>query len=127
MHFDFAGQPTRFGNKTEMLMVVSVLSFLSILVFFLHKYPHKFNYPFWFPEKSRSSVYVLSSVFVLFLSIYLLLINYVVILSAREAALKTNRVLNVYGVYSILLGLLVLIITWLYLLKKVANQFEDEK
>jgi uncharacterized membrane protein len=127
MHYDFAGQPTRFGNKTEFLTVVCVLSFLSILFFFLHKYPHKFNYPFKFPEKSRKSIYVLTSVFVLFLSIYLLLINYVVILSAREAALKTNGILNVYGIYGILLGLLVFITTWLYLLKKVANQFEDEK
>lgn len=127
MHFDLAGKPTRFGHKAEMIIVVSVLSLLSVIVFILHKYPHKFNYPFKFPEKSRSSVYVLSSVFVLFLSIYLLLINYVVILSAREAVLKTNGVLNVYGIYGIVFGLLVFILTWLYLLKRVAHQFEDEK
>lgn len=126
MHFDFTGQPTRFGNKTEMLMVFSVMSLISIVVFVLHKYPHKFNYPFKFPERSRSSVYVLSSVFVLFLSIYILLINFVIILSAREAVLKTNGILNVNGVYGIMLGLVVFIMTWLYLLKKVANQFENE-
>jgi len=42
MHFDLQGQPDRYGNKSEVIILIAVLSLVAILVFFLLSYVHRF-------------------------------------------------------------------------------------
>jgi len=45
MHFDASGQPDRFGDKAELIMLPALATLMYGFMFVLSKFPRQLNYP----------------------------------------------------------------------------------
>ena len=60
-HFDFNGNPDGFGSKYTIWLLPVIVSLISILIYALNRYPHKFNYLTKITEQNAHKQYKLAS------------------------------------------------------------------
>ena len=67
IHFGITGAPDRFGNKISVLLLPIIASIMHILLIFLSKMPHCFNYPVSVTEKNGEALYKIGKELILLL------------------------------------------------------------
>jgi uncharacterized membrane protein len=60
-HFDLNGNPDGFGSKYTIWLLPVIVSLISILIYALNRYPHKFNYLTKITEQNAHKQYKLAS------------------------------------------------------------------
>lgn len=56
-HFDIQGNPDGYGSKSFLFFLPALASLLTILLFFLNHFPHKFNYLETVTEQNAEQLY----------------------------------------------------------------------
>ena len=73
-HFDKAGKPDAWGNKTSFLILPIVVISLYAGLTFLNRYPHLFNYPVEITQENAHRQYQLAKSLIIFLKAGMLFI-----------------------------------------------------
>ena len=120
-HYGFSGKPDAYGDKINILLLPSVGTVLFILLYVLTYFPHTFNYPLKITEKNVVSVYKSATRFIRILNLYLIFVFFVISYHSLEIAQQKAKALGVVTVPMLIIGLLVLIISFVVYISKKKN------
>ncbi|KXX71318.1 DUF1648 domain-containing protein [Flammeovirga sp. SJP92] len=84
IHFNAQGIPDNYGHKSTLFILPVVSSLLFILLTVLNKYPHTFNYPTVITEENAERQYMLSTRFMRFLKLAILIVFLVIVYKTIE-------------------------------------------
>lgn len=57
MHYDFLGNPNRWGNKSELIILIVIMSLMYIIMTVVEKYPKYWNTGVKITEENKDRVY----------------------------------------------------------------------
>ncbi len=104
VHFDFQGNANRFGLKYELLIIPSIATLIFVLLFFLNKFPHIFNYPVKITEENAERIYIFTTRFIRLLNLLLLTMFYFISFAAIKAAQSGSNKIQVAVLFVIFVG-----------------------
>jgi len=87
IHFDFSGNPDRYGDKSNMLVLAIIPTVLFFAMTILNKYPHIFNYPVKITPENAPRQYSLATRMIRYLKIIIVLIFGVISIQTTRNAL----------------------------------------
>ncbi|MEH7226266.1 DUF1648 domain-containing protein [Bacillus sp. JJ1566] len=70
-HFNFAGEPDRWGGKASALILPIIATFLFKLMFILSKFPHIHNYPVKITNENAEGMYRISRKMLIVMNFFL--------------------------------------------------------
>ena len=76
MHYDIVGNVDRYGSRLDLFWIAGWATFMYVVIWFLAKFPHIFNYPIKITENNAESQYRLSLRLVRFLNLWVALIMF---------------------------------------------------
>ncbi|NME72704.1 DUF1648 domain-containing protein [Flammeovirga aprica] len=84
IHFNSKGIPDNYGHKSTLFGLPIFATFLFILLTILNKYPHTFNYPTEITEDNAFKQYTLSTRFMRFVKLSILIVFLVIVYKSVE-------------------------------------------
>ena len=117
-HYGFSGKPDAYGSKINIFLLPSVGTVLFILLYVLAYFPHAFNYPLKLTEKNVVTVYKSATRFIRVLNLYIVFAFYVISYKSLEVAQQRANALGVVTVPVLIIGVVVLIFSFVINLSK---------
>ncbi len=121
VHFDIHGNANSYGSKYQLLILPSIATLIFVLLLFLNKFPHIFNYPVKITEENAERIYIFATHFIKVLNLLFLTMFYFISFAAIKAAQsEPNKILIpilfiIFG--GLVLGLLIYFIVKIHKLK----------
>ena len=115
-HFDFAGKPDGFGDKSTIFILPVLTSILFIGMTILNRFPHIFNYPSNITNQNAERQYIIATKLIRYLKL-------IVVLAFSSIGLMTsltaNNKLSGLGIWFLPLFMGIIIIPIIYAIKKL--------
>lgn len=94
VHFDIFGRPDGYGHKNTLLFLCGVNVFNFLLMSFLSRFPHTFNYVRPITEKNAASQYLLARKFIFVMNLEVTGIMFFAIWSCIQVAVGAAQTLD---------------------------------
>ncbi|MGN6437917.1 MAG: SdpI family protein [Agriterribacter sp.] len=104
MHFNIQGEPDRYGNKTELLWMVVLLTALNIGVFYLITNAYKLDSRKKYSEENKAGIQKLAFAVGVFLSAITLFVMHSINRSSQGLVSKPNFVFSAVGLLFCIIG-----------------------
>jgi len=90
MHFNFSGEPDRYGSKKTILILPILGTLIYALLTFLCKFPHIFNYTVSITTENAARQYIIAIRTLRYLKISILLVFFLVVWTVYKFSTEKN-------------------------------------